>query len=249
MTPLGNGVALSGHRYPRLKQSIVLFDIAPGTRQLTLEPGVYRVAVVGGGGGGRNSAVNTYYYGGAGGGYDEEQITVAEKTVYAYTVGAAGAVGQDAGLPGGTSSFGSIVSATGGLGGENGQALGGIGQAGTTRTRGGPGQDRSGGSAAHRFGDGRPGFPGASPSGGGFSTDARANSGGRNLVDGWGLGLLPNEYGYGAEMLSGFFAQSAGFGGGGCGAGSLPTVEAYVGGGGGGQGRGGVGAVIVERMG
>lgn len=65
----------------------------------------------------------------------------------------------------------------------------------------------------------------------------------------WGLGLLPNEYGYGAEMLSGFFAQSAGFGGGGCGAGSLPTVEAYVGGGGGGQGRGGVGAVIVERVG
>lgn len=39
MTPLGNGVALSGHRYPRLKQSIVLFDINPGTRQLTLAPG------------------------------------------------------------------------------------------------------------------------------------------------------------------------------------------------------------------
>jgi len=249
MTPLGNGVALSGHRYPRLKQSIVLFDINPGTRQLTLEPGVYRVAVVGGGGGGRNSAVNTYYYGGAGGGYDEAEITVTEKKVYAYTVGVAGAVGQDAGLPGGTSSFGSLVSATGGLGGENGQALGGIGQAGTTRTRGGPGQDRSGGSAAHRFGDGRPGFPGASPSGGGFSTDARANSGGRNLVDGWGLGLLPNEYGYGAEISSGWYSQSAGFGGGGCGAGSSPSVEAYVGGGGGGQGRGGVGAVIVERIG
>ncbi|MGL6237840.1 glycine-rich domain-containing protein [Aeromonas dhakensis] len=235
-------------KYPALKPSIQLFDINPGTRQITLQPGTYRVAVVGGGGGGRNSAVNTYYYGGGGGGYDEATITVTEETVYSYTVGVAGAVGQNAGLPGGTSSFGSLVSATGGLGGENGQALGGVGQAGTIRTRGGSGQDRAGGSAAHRFGDGRPGFAGASPSGGGFSTDARANAGGRSLVDGWGLGLLPNEYGYGAEIFSGWYSQTAGFGGGGCGAGSSPSVEAYVGGGGGGQGRGGGGAVIVERL-
>lgn len=249
MTPLGNGVALSGHRYPRLKQSIVLFDINPGTRQLTLAPGVYRVAVVGGGGGGRNSAVNTAYFGGGGGGYDEATLTVTDETVYSYTVGQAGEVGADAGLPGGTSSFGAIVSATGGTGGATGTAQGGMGLAGSVRHKGGAGLDRAGGSAAHQFGDGLPGYPGGSPSGGGFSTPARANVASRNLVDGWNIGLLPTEYGTGAEFYSGFFMSPAQMGGGGCGAGQTPSVDAYVGGGAGGQGSGGVGAVIVERMG
>ena len=251
MTPLGNGVALSGHRYPRLKQSIVLFDINPGTRQLTLAPGVYRVAVVGGGGGGRHSAVNTSYFGGAGGGYDEATLTVTDETIYSYTVGQAGEVGADAGLPGGTSSFGAIVSATGGAGGTTGTAQGGMGLAGSVRHKGGAGLDRAGGSAAHHVGDGLPGFAGSTnvASGGGFSTQAKAGIAGRSLVDGWDIGLLPTEYGNGAECYSGFFMSPAQMGGGGCGAGQSPSVDAYVGGGAGGQGRGGVGAVIVERVG
>ncbi|HDN9511174.1 glycine-rich domain-containing protein [Aeromonas salmonicida] len=253
MTPLGNGVALSGHRYPRLKQSIVLFDINPGTRQLTLEPGVYRVAVVGGGGGGRNSVVGPYYYyGGGGGGYDEATLTVTAETVYSYTVGQAGEPGANAGLPGGTSSFGAIVSATGGAGGTTGTATGGVGQAGTVRRRGGVGLDQAGGSAAHRFGDGLPGATGSGGQGGvggGFSTQAKPYIAGRSYVDGWDIGLLPGEYGFGSSGSGAYYAILAGMGGGGCGAGNNPTVNAYVGGGAGGQGRGGVGAVIVERMG
>ena len=235
-------------KYPALKPSIQLFDINPGTRQITLQPGTYRVAVVGGGGGGRNSAVDTSYYGGGGGGYDEATLTITVETTYSYTVGAAGEVGTDAGLPGGTSSFGAIVSATGGAGGATGTAIGGVGQAGTVRKRGGSGLDRAGGSAAHRFGDGLPGYAGSSASGGGFSTAAQAGIAGRSYVDGWDLGLLPNEYGYGAEIFSGWYSQTAGFGGGGCGAGQSSNVNAYVGGGAGGQGRGGVGAVIVEIL-
>ncbi|CAJ1759343.1 hypothetical protein LAJPDJIK_00092 [Aeromonas salmonicida] len=249
MTPLGKGVALSGHRYPRLKQSIVLFDINPGTRQLTLAPGVYRVAVVGGGGGGHNRAVNTSYYGGAGGGYDEATLTVTDETIYSYTVGQAGEVGAYAGLPGGTSSFGAIVSATGGAGGTTGTAQGGMGLAGSVRHKGGAGLDRAGGSAAHHVGDGLPGFAGGSASGGGFSTQAQAGIAGRSYVDGWDIGLLPGDYGFGAQQASGAHVVPAGMGGGGCGAGQSPIVDAYVGGGAGGQGRGGVGAVIVERVG
>ncbi|WOX51040.1 hypothetical protein R2E40_14645 [Aeromonas sp. CD] len=243
------GATMTEHKYPRLKQSIVLFDINPGTRQLTLEPGVYRVAVVGGGGGGRSSAVNTYYYGGGGGGYDEATLTVNAETVYSYTVGQAGEMGADAGLPGGTSSFGAIVSATGGAGGTTGTAQGGMGLAGSVRRKGGAGLDRAGGSAAHQGGDGLPGYAGGSASGGGFSTQAKAGIAGRSYVDGWNIGLLPTEYGSGAEFYSGFFMSPAQMGGGGCGAGQTPSVDAYVGGGAGGQGRGGVGAVIVERIG
>ena len=235
-------------KYPALKPSIQLFDINPGTRQITLQPGTYRVAVVGGGGGGRKSAVDTYYYGGGGGGYDEATLTITEETVYSYTVGAAGEAGTDAGLPGGTSSFGAIVSATGGAGGATGTAIGGVGQAGSVRHKGGAGLERAGGSAAHRYGDGLPGYPGGSPSGGGFSTPARPNVAGRSLVDGWEIGLLPTEYGSGAEFFSGFFMSPAKMGGGGCGAAQTPYVDGGVGGGAGSQGRGGVGAVIVERL-
>ena len=243
------GATMTEHKYPRLKQSIVLFDINPGTRQLTLAPGVYRVAVLGGGGGGRKSAVNSSYYGGGGGGYDEATLTVTDETVYSYTVGTAGDVGADAGLPGGTSSFGAIVSATGGAGGASGNAPGGAGMAGTVRHTGGPGLDRAGGSAAHRFGNGLPGYAGGSGSGGGFSTPAQAGIAGRSYVDGWDIGLLPGEYGFGSQRASGEHVVPAGMGGGGCGEGQSPSVDAYVGGGAGGQGRGGVGAVIVERIG
>lgn len=40
------------------KQSIILCDFKPGTRNITLQPGAYRVAVVGGGGGSSNVAGN-----------------------------------------------------------------------------------------------------------------------------------------------------------------------------------------------
>lgn len=236
------------HRYPALRQGIMLFDINPGTRQFTLPPGKYRIAVIGGGGGGRTSAVNTSYYGGGGGGYDESEITITTESTYSYTVGTAGEPGTDAGLPGGTSSFGAIVSATGGAGGATGTALGGQGLAGTIRHTGGSGLDRAGGSSAHRFGNGLPGYAGGSASGGGFSTQAQAGIAGRSYVDGWDIGLLPGEYGFGSQRASGEHVVPAGMGGGGCGAGQSPSVDAYVGGGAGGQGRGGVGAVIVERV-
>jgi hypothetical protein len=235
MTPLGNGAALSGHRYPRLKQSIVLFDIHPGTRQITLPPGEYRVAVVGAGAG--------FTKGGGGGGYDAVALSVAADTVYAYTVG-----GSVAPI-GGTSSFAGLVSATGGQNTAGGAGLSAAGQ------RGGAGYSASasgafsiGGAAGHAFG---PGADATESNGGsafaaapGFSETNRGGYRGESVVDGWELGLLPSEYGFGGAVFSNGTYIPAGLGGGGVG-GVTPGV-----GGGAGQGaRGGHGAVIIERMG
>ncbi len=235
MTPLGNGVALSGHRYPRLKQSIVLFDINPGTRQLTLAPGVYRVAVVGAGAG--------FTKGGGGGGYDEAEITVTTESVYAYTVG------ESAAPIGGTSSFAGILSATGGQNATGGQGLSAVGKkGGAGYVAFAAGEFSIGGASAHAFGAGASATRSTSTvmaAAPGFSEPNRGGYPGAALVDGWKIGLLPTEYGYGAVTGSYNTHQRAGMGGGGVGG-----VDAGVGGGSGDTGvRGGHGAVIVERIG
>jgi hypothetical protein len=74
------------------------------------------VEVVGGGGGGSGSAASQGTTGGGGGGYAKEKITSSFSGV-TITVGAAGtAGGTGSGGNGGTSSFGALVSATGGAG-------------------------------------------------------------------------------------------------------------------------------------
>ncbi|MGN4981864.1 hypothetical protein ACTFBY_10705 [Aeromonas dhakensis] len=229
------GATMTEHKYPRLKQSIVLFDINPGTRQLTLEPGVYRVAVVGAGAG--------FIKGGGGGGYDEVEITAPTETVYAYTVG------ESAAPTGGTSSFAGILSATGGQNAAGGKGLSSVGKnGGAGYATFAAGEYSIGGAAGHAFGAGASATRSVSTvmaAGPGFSEPNRGGYPGGALVDGWKLGLLPIEYGYGAQTGSYNTYHRAGMGGGGVGG-----VDAGIGGGCGDTGvRGGHGAVIVERIG
>ncbi|MGE6133544.1 hypothetical protein [Aeromonas salmonicida] len=229
------GATMTEHKYPRLKQSIVLFDINPGTRQISLPPGEYRIAVVGAGAG--------FTKGGGGGGYDQVMLSVAVDTVYAYTVG------ESAAPIGGTSSFAGILSATGGQNTAGGSGFSTAGQRGGTGfSASAAGAFSIGGAAGHAFGPGASATESnegsafaAAP---GFSETNRGVYRGESFVDGWELGLLPSDYGFGAAVFSNGIYIPAGLGGGGVG-GVTPGV-----GGGAGQGaRGGHGAVIVERIG
>ena len=182
---LKSTVAAPVAAYPALKSSIVLFDCNPGTRSWTVPEGVsqIRAFVVGGGGGGLYTGT---YASGAGGGYAEKVITVTPGQIISYTVGAGGNIGTPTGNSGGTSSFGSVISATGGGGGpESGSAAGGSGTGGDINKSGGNGSAGTsgggGGGAGHAYGNGS---PGSAQSGGGFN-------GLRSTVDGWGIGMLP----------------------------------------------------------
>lgn len=96
---------------------------AAGTYSFTVPAGVYRIRARvwgGGGGGGGVGAGGGGAAGGAGGGYSEGWFAVTPGQVLAVTVGAGGGFGNgvpNAGSPGGTSSLGSLISATGGAGG------------------------------------------------------------------------------------------------------------------------------------
>jgi hypothetical protein len=113
----------------------------------TLPTGVtsLRVSVWGAGGAGGVSVSNTRAQGGAGGGYASKVIT-SPSTSYAVTVGAGGAtrITAGSGASGGTSSFGSAVSATGGGGGVTFSSTvavnsGGAGSSGDVNFTGGNG--------------------------------------------------------------------------------------------------------------
>ena len=103
-----------------------------------------RVRLVGGGGGGGGSSAGLGGGGGGAGGYAEGVFTVVAGSSIVVTVGGAG-VGVSAGAAGngGTSSFGSLISATGGLGGVSNGAggSGGLGFGGDVATGGGFGGD------------------------------------------------------------------------------------------------------------
>ena len=92
-----------------------------------------RIRVVGGGGGGQQSG-GSGGRGGGGGGYAHGVFSVSPGASYALTVGAAGGVNAS----GGTTSFGALISATGGAGGSSGGA-GGTGTGGTVQYTGGTG--------------------------------------------------------------------------------------------------------------
>ncbi len=122
-----------------------------------------RVRLWGGGGGGASSSLT----GGGGGGFAIKTLSVTSGTSYTVTVGEGGLQGTT----GGTSSFGSEVSATGGGGANNnsvGQHDGGTGTGGDINATGGfgstahrvptPGSGYSGGGgAASLLGDGNDG--------------------------------------------------------------------------------------------
>lgn len=92
------------------------------------------VYVTGGGGGGRNNDNSYRGAGGGGGGTAIKWIDVTDVSTVAVTVGAGGAHarGSGRGSTGGTSSFGSYCSATGGVGGQSDSPYeGGIGGSAT----------------------------------------------------------------------------------------------------------------------
>lgn len=202
-----------------MKASIILFDSRPGTRNFTVPANCYKIRRFVVGAGGRS-----------GGGYEEDVISVTPGQVISYTVGAAGVPGTS---NGGTSSFGGVISATGG--GDSP----GVGSGGLVSTSGGLGGSSTGGGASgHRFGNGG---AGAASCGGGWSQGATTNyAGGDGGVDGFGLGLIP---GRGAlPSFTNIPAVPAGYGGGGAGpGGSANVIPAGIGGGAGSGGLAGIG--------
>ena len=211
--------------FGRFKNRIEVFDIIAGTRQLTIPTGwtKIRVAVVGGGGSGRNvsSLAHGHGGGGGGGGYAEIELDVVAGQKYAYTVGAGGDLNKD----GGTTSFGGILSATGGRtatdnttvaskGGAGGVGIGGsINKSGGTGGNGFDGNNGGGGgggASGHRYGDG-----GAGGAGSAVTTNEsniqyiNGGVGGswtnipRPLLydDGWGLGITPHDLPLDADLF------------------------------------------------
>ena len=131
---------------PALPQNIVVFD-ASGTYTKPAGLKAAKVTVIGGGGGGggKNNVVSTAG-GGAGGGTAISILLAASMgATETVTIGAGGAGGTTSGADGGnggTSSFGSIVVATGGMGGPGSTKYttgnqGGIGTTGQLLIRGG----------------------------------------------------------------------------------------------------------------
>lgn len=210
---LGGSVPAS---FGRFRNAIEVFDIQPGTRQLTIPNGWsrIRVAVEGAGGGTRVRRVSNGTHGDSGGsgggGYAEIVIDVVPGQTFTYTVGQAGDINAD----GGTSSFGGLISATGGKtatditdtvsqGGDGGMGIGG--DINTAGGRGGNGFDASGGGAGgggasgHRYGNGGNGGHGAASgvggSGGGWGGSANGTTPGPSMNrallfdDGFGLGI------------------------------------------------------------
>lgn len=129
------------------------------------------VKVVGGGGGGSG-----YCESGGGGGFSEKWIDVSGVTSVSVTVGAGGAIAAySGGNNGGTSSFGSYCSASGGYGsntqfGHTGGS-GGIGYSGDINLFGGSGTGH-----ANSTGEGQLGRGGATYWGGSKSIDRQAAS-------------------------------------------------------------------------
>lgn len=192
--------------YTALKASIILFDIAPGTRTFTVPEGVskLRVFVVGAGGSGSVATSGNYYSPGGGGGYAEKTIDVTPGQEFTYTVGATVPFVSGQPLSGETSSFGGLISATGGKNGYSTSAAttqaGGQGIGGDVIAQGGDGQAGGtfGAGAGSRFGKGT---SSGQNRGGGFA----------RVGDGWGIGLY--DCGAPGIMLPGYFAPRLGGGG------------------------------------
>lgn len=187
MIDLGGVTQYLGQGGGMFKASIILFDTVPGTKEFTVPIGVTKIRafVVGPGGIG-------------GGGYSEKSIDVVAGQKFAYTVGV-GSKGDAAS----TSSFGGLISASGGM------VLGGVGLGGDVNFKGGDGTvlsastvvKNSGGSAATRYGNGGAGGKTDNPSN--REHVAGASFPDRNSIDGWGLGTVPGSYGWGGTHSTG----------------------------------------------
>ena len=180
------GTSQRSPTYAALKTSIILFDIAPGTRAFTVPEGVSKIRafVVGAGGSAAPASASGFSYKsnpGGGGGYAEKTIEVTPGQIFTYTVGDAVRYAADQQLSGETSSFGGLISATGGKNAYTGEVAtnqqGGVGLGGDVNASGGVGASGFpfGAGAGSRFGNGT---SSNSTQGGGFA----------RCGDGWGIG-------------------------------------------------------------
>ena len=166
-----------------------------------------RAHVLGGGGGGGGGNASYAAAGGGSGGYACGTFTVTPGEVVAVTVGAGGAGGGNPGGSGGTSSFGALISASGGLGGAG---------AGASNCAGGaPGQG-SGGAINLYGGFGNDGNPSSGAGAGGAGGASAFGGGGRSASGGSLAALAYGSGGGGCYGASGF---------GGAGASGLVFVE------------------------
>lgn len=147
----------------------------------TVPDGVTRIrvrVVGGGGGGGRGSGTNAAAGGGAGG-YAEGWYDVTPGSTYTVTVGAGGAGATSpgsGGSPGGTTSFGALLSATGGSGQSPLEAggSGGSGAGGQVNAGGGDGFDATGGATTMGGAGGNSVFGGGGRAGTAAGTNGKA---------------------------------------------------------------------------
>ena len=186
-------------------RGIKVFDKA-GSYTWTVPDGVKKVHVIVIGGGGGAGFYIRGGGGGGGGGYAEKLCSINDSSI-PITVGAGGngASSHGDGSTGGTSSFGSYVSATGGIGGSTWLGMpGGNGIGGDFNSSLGPGgsntyhRNGSGSGDTSAFSGGHGGGPGGIPSGSGTSGSAGMNA---TLPGGGGGG--GNENGVGGSGAAG----------------------------------------------
>lgn len=238
MTPVGSGV----------------FNVLTETATITMFRNRFRMVAVGGGGAGGSyvSGSSGSGGGGGGGGRISEYQGIIDSGSYPITIGAGGVHEMYyAGKSGGATSFGTIVSATGGSGGGRASSTkGGTGGAGGSGGGGGGRNSSSGG------GSGGTGYYGGG-GGGGYQSSGSASGGSGGTYGGAGGATKQSGSAGTTETTDTFFVagdgsatggsagnynSGSGGGGGGRGAtGGSGGTGFYSGGGGGGGAKGGYG--------
>lgn len=206
------GWMMTGPSYSEIVRTGVQSYLTAGTSTWTVPDGVYWVygiVVGGGGGGGAGAGSATWSAGGGGsGGRSEGWVPVTPGQTITVTVGAGGAgapAGSASGVlasSGGTSSFGSYMSATGGAGGTGG----------TTTSAGGNGGVGSGGQINIRGGVGGDGNPANREVQGGAGAASSLGGGGRTATGASGIDATANGAGGGGVWSSSSTAQRGGNG-------------------------------------
>lgn len=168
----------SNSNYPSIFDSPITFS-TPGTHSWTVPPGVTNICIEAWGGGGRGGSGFSSGQpggGGGGGGYGYQCFTVSPGTTYNLNIGAGGSSGTG---NGGSSTFGTLITVTGGNSGTAGTSTvigtGGVGGSSTasfniTGSNGGSGTSIN----ANSGGKGANGGVGGSGPG---NTNATANPG------------------------------------------------------------------------
>ena len=194
--------------------SVQLFTVPTGVKRVWVR------LVGGGGGGGQGGAASAVGDGGSGGGYAEAMCDVTASTTITVTVGAGGlgavvnGSGAQVGSNGGTSSFYTCVSASGGIGGNSGSTItnasgGGIGTVGDIISQGGAntiglrltGAIISGGGGNSMFGSGAVGV-GAGTAGTNVATSTNGYGGGGSGADTTGSALVGGSGGPGIVIVN-----------------------------------------------